>query len=107
MEAKERVTEQCGDEQTANALEFGDIAGTNNPYRANFTITTEAVAKKKNRRRKHNKKFMQNPLASGSCGRKSRAKTTCNRNNAKAKPYSQRRIEFEKTKKVLRATWRI
>ena len=33
--------------------------------------------------------------------RKSTAKTTYNRNNAKAKPDSQRGIEFEKTKKAL------
>ena len=47
MEEKKRMTEQFVDEQTANALKFGGIASTNNPYAANFRITAEAAKKDK------------------------------------------------------------
>ena len=80
------MTEQFGDDQTANALEFGGIGNTNNHYAANFTITTKVTKKDKNRRRKQNKKFTRNSKASGSGGSKSRANFTCNKNNAVAKP---------------------
>ena len=36
------MTEQFGDEQTANTLEFGGIANTNSRYGENFTTTTAA-----------------------------------------------------------------
>ena len=101
------MIEQDGDEQTAHALEFRGIAGTHNPFEVNFTITTEAAKKEKNRGRKQNKNFMQNSQASGISGRNSRAKTTYNRNNAVATPDSQKRIEFEKKKKAKRYNYEL
>ena len=98
MEEKERMTEQYMVMNKLHSLEVGGgIADTNKSYEANFTITytTEAAKKDKNRRRRHNKKFMQNLQASGTGGScKSRAKATFNRNNAVATPDSKRRIEF-------------